>query len=868
MGYLNIILMVILCNNLMCTADGSLKCRILGNTNTYSLSEKGDFILGGLFPLHFFKSVPDLLSFEVMPKPPTCSEFSPRGFRWMQTMIFAISEINNRQDLLPNITLGYTIMDSCDHIATSTKSALIQLNGQEGEDGSFSCFAAGRAAVNMIIGDAGSSRSVAVLRTIGPFHIPLVSYFASCSCLSDKKEFPYFMRTIPSDAFQIKAIVKLVKHFKWTWVGAVGLDTDYARFGIQLFIEEAKQSDVCIAYAEFFPTTYTRERILEIVDVMKKSSANVVLGFTGEGDLVPILDEFRLQNITHIQWIASEAWSTGTLLRNEYRELLAGSVGFAIRRGQIPGLKRFLTRIRQSDAYTSPFIAELWEEVFDCKLNNSLNTHMHGPQSRKPCSGLESLETKVHIYTDDTQLRVSYNVYKAVYAVAHALHNMNSCIKDNGPFENNSCAEMKNIHPWQLHHYMRNVRFLTLGEEVSFDKNGDPIPSYDLINWQMGQDGSIEFVKVGYYDATLGTETELFINDSIILWRGEQVPKSLCSESCNPGTRRTPRKGQPMCCFDCISCADGEISNQTDAVECLKCSLEKWSNEAKDQCIPKSIEFLSYQDLLGSTLAFISIFGACVTTAVAAVFTIFRKTPIVRANNMELSFLLLLFLVLCFLCPLAFIGEPTTISCFMRHTLFGISFALCISCILGKTVVVLMAFRATLPGSNVMKWFGLAQQRASVFLCTSIQIVICIVWLTTSPPYAIQNTKYQSAKIILECSVGSNVGFWCVLGYIGFLASMCFIIAFLARKLPDNFNEAKFITFSMLIFFAVWITFIPAYVSTSGKYTVAVELFAILASAFGLLVCIFAPKCYIILLKPEKNTKKYMMGRNSHTTTK
>ncbi|KAG2462625.1 CASR protein, partial [Polypterus senegalus] len=369
-------------------------------------------------------------------------------------------------------------------------------------------------AFNDILGTAISSVSV---------RRESVSYFASCSCLSDKKEFPYFMRTIPSDAFQIKAIVKLVKHFKWTWVGAVGLDTDYARFGIQLFIEEAKQSDVCIAYAEFFPTTYTRERILEIVDVMKKSSANVVLGFTGEGDLVPILDEFRLQNITHIQWIASEAWSTGTLLRNEYRELLTGSVGFAIRRGQIPGLKRFLTRLRQSDAYTSPFIAELWEEVFECKLNNSLNTHTHGAQSRKPCSGLESMETKVHIYTDDTQLRVSYNVYKAVYAIAHALHNMNSCIKNNGPFENNSCAEMKNIHPWQLYHYMRNVRFLTLGEEVSFDKNGDPIPSYDLINWQMGQDGSIEFVKVGYYDATLGTETELFINDSIILWRGGQV---------------------------------------------------------------------------------------------------------------------------------------------------------------------------------------------------------------------------------------------------------------------------------------------------------------------------------------------------------
>ncbi|XP_078059621.1 extracellular calcium-sensing receptor-like [Mustelus asterias] len=770
-------------------------------------------------------------------------------------MIFTIDEINRDQRLLPNITLGYRIFDSCDTHFQALRAAVTLINGQEEAVNDNDCTPSTLA----IIGDSGSTQSMVVTRMLGLFRIPLVSYFSTCACLSDKAEYPAFLRTVPSDYFQVRALAQLVKHFGWSWVGTIAGDDDYGRYGIQMFSEQIEALGMCIAFSHTIPKVSTTEKIEAIVNSIRKSRARAILVFAIEQDTDTLVQEVTRQNITGIQWLASEAWVTSAMLSSQQNSILIGTLGFALRRAQIPGLQQFLQKINPSTASQNALVAEFWETLFHCSLQTSAN-------GTSQCTGSEDIKSDVNIYSDVSQLRVSYNVYKGIHAIAHALHDLFSCEDGKGPFENDSCASSVDIKPWQLLHYLKHVNFTNrLGEEVAFDENGDPNPSYDLINWRENVDGSVNYVTVGQFDGSLNSNHKLQIDENAIVWNNgkKEIPQSSCSTACVRGTRKAVRQGQPACCFDCVSCADGEISNQTDSIECIKCHLDYWPNSEKDRCLLKEIEFLSFEDPLGVSLVTTALCGVSLTIGVAAVFTYYKNTPIVKANNSELSFLILFSLVLCFLCSLTFIGKPTIWSCMLRHTLFSISFVLCISCILGKTIVVLMAFRAKQPKNDRMKWFGPVPQRTIILLCTCLQIITCVLWLTISPPLPVKNTKYQNARIILECDVGSVKAFAIVLGYIGILSSSCFLLAFFARKLPDNFNEAKFITFSMLIFFAVWVTFIPAYASTSGKYTVAVEIFAILASSFGLLSCIFVPKCYIILLKPEKNTKRHLMGRRS-----
>ncbi|XP_063158794.1 vomeronasal type-2 receptor 26-like [Candoia aspera] len=544
-------------------------------------------------------------------------------------------------------------------------------------------------------------------------------------------------------------------------------------------------------------------------------------------------------------------------------DFIHGSLSFQVASKEVLGFKRFLQMRKLASAEEDSLMRVFWEGAFECSFSNA----MLEEDAEKKCTGEESLENLPKSVFETVMTGQSYSVYNAVLAVAHALQAMLSSKYKLQAREYGSKLKRLDQYVWQLHKYLRTVSFNnSAGEKVFFDQNGEIATGFDVINWVTFPNQSFHQVKVGKVDPFAPPNKLLSITAENMIWPtmfNQAQPVSVCNAHCSSGYSRIKREGEPFCCYDCLPCPEGKISNKTDADDCFPCSEDHYTNKAHNLCLPKHITFLSYEESLGISLTAIAFFFSLISAVVLGIFIKQQDTPIVKANNRNLTYILLIALLLSFLCTLLFIGQPDQIKCLLRQTAFGIIFSVALSCILGKTTIVVLAFMATKPDSQMRKWVGKRLANTMVLSCSLLQFIICMVWLTISPPFPDSDRHSMAEEIVLQCNEGSATMFYIVLGFMGCLTSISFTVAFLARNLPDSFNEAKFITFSMLVFCSVWVSFVPTSLSTKGKYVVAVEIFSILASAAGLLGCIFSPKCYIIVLRPDLNRKEQLMRKQN-----
>ncbi|XP_042329829.1 vomeronasal type-2 receptor 26-like [Sceloporus undulatus] len=730
-----------------------------------------------------------------------------------------------------------------------------------------------------IIGGLSSHNSRQMPHILNIYKMAQLSYSSFDPALKDKAQFPSVYRMIPNERAQYVGIVKLLKHFGWTWIGLIVSDDDSGEALLRTLVPWLLQSSICFAFKEIIPIVkkYWVEHGEGIVQLNNKFSrihftlsstdTNVIL-IHGDSQsmeglrMILVFSEFVEMKPTEKVWIITGQWDFTSLFKNQYftPKSFNGTLSFELPTKEVEGYVQYLTTINPNENYDN-VAAFLWANAFQCSLPQ-YDLYIHNATN---CTGKEKLSSLPESIFEMRMSGQSYSIYNAVYVVAHALHAMLSSRSKHKSWGDGGTWRLQHVHPWQLHSFLKRIRFNnSAGEEIFFDENGELGIGYDIINTVTFPNQSMQRAHIGWTDPQAPEGKDFIIHQNFILWNHnfiEKPPRSTCVEGCHLGQSKTMREGKEICCYDCTQCPEGMFSDQTDTEKCNMCPDDQHPNKNQDQCIPKYVNYMSFEEPLGMILVSLVLFFSLMALVIIWSFFQHKNTPIIKANNWAITCILLFSLLLCFLCSLLFIGKPGIVSCILRQTLFAIVFSIAVSSVLAKTLTVVLAFMATKPGNRMRKWLGKHLAVSVIILATLIQTLICAFWLAFSPPFPEWDMHSQMGEILLQCNEGSDVMFYIVLSYMGLLAIISFTIAFFARKLPDTFNEAKLITFSMLVFCSVWVSFVPTYLSTKGKYMVAVEIFSILASSSGLLGFIFLPKFYIVLLRPELNSRDQLKRR-------
>ncbi|XP_063158501.1 vomeronasal type-2 receptor 26-like [Candoia aspera] len=830
--------------------------------------QPGDVIIGAITSLVLMP--PDPATFYEDPHRSFIREpmVQTKFYQHILALIFAVKEINENPEILPNITLGFNIFDSYDgtwtyHATMKHFSPLKRLipNYKCGlQNNLLSVMGALYSEISILMGD--------ILRN---YKVPQFIY-GSHPEMHDQRESFSFYQMVPDESYEYKGLLHLLVHFGWTWVGIIVKEDDGGQF-VRMTFSMFPLHGLCIAFLQRMRPIYISslaedlEWLVETYQLSMKSKANAVVVYERTLLHLRLLLHLPKMQLVSMEpkgkvWIMASQMDLASVVYQRSWDIqdIQGALSFAVYSKEVPGFQQFVQARDHFLSGEDGFIKDVWVHAFGCAFPSPLE---HEKDSGI-CSMREKLENLPGAFFEMSITGHSYNIYNSVYVVAHAFHALQIEQRQERKLYKGK-LNLQEQQSWKLHQFLKSISFNnSAGDEILFDQKRKLIVGFDIINWVTFPNQSFHRVKVGKLDPWTSEDKIFTIHDGAITWHStfnQTQPISVCTKSCLPGNFRRKQEGKQVCCYDCLPCPKMKMSSQKDMNDCSECPEDQYTSKDQDSCIPKRISFLSYKEPVGISLVILALFFSLCTLVVLATFLKYHHTPIIKANNRNLTYILLISLLLCFLCSLQFLVAPGNIICLLRQISFGIIFSVAVSSVLAKTITVVLAFMATKPGSRMRKWVGRELATSIVLSCSLIQVGICTVWLLTFPPFPDADTHSEIQEIILQCNEGSATMFYCGLGYMGFLAAASFTVAFFSRKLPSSFNEAKCLTFSMLIFCSVWLSFVPSYLSTKGKCMVAVEVFSILASSAGLLGCIYFPKCYIILFRPELNNREHLINR-------
>lgn len=431
----------------------------------------GDIILGGLFPVHSSGTK-------------KCTALNPeRGIQRVEAMLFTLDEINNNSALLPGLRLGANVRDTCslgnyaleqslDFVKTSV--ADVMAGNKEAEKTAVCACPGGvphspagasnsnkasgaimppptswsQDIVRGVIGGSYTTVSILVANLYRLFRLPQISYASTSAVLSDKRTYPLFARTVPSDKEQARAMAALVADYHWTYVSTVRSAGDYGDSGMDAFWKESDKRGICIAAREVIRGSSTSSDLDEVVRVLRHgfSRARVVVLFTRMDHTKLLLDAVRRANYTdHFIWIGSDGWGRENMPVSNNSRVANGALTIEILATEIDNFSHYYKNLRW-DNMRNPWFAKFWESLFGCTFDNSTSLPgvKHCPETKNSRLGDKLPEP----FKQEAKIQF---VYDAVYAMAHGLHTLQKelCPFDPDPakWDKNECIRKLLAYP-------------------------------------------------------------------------------------------------------------------------------------------------------------------------------------------------------------------------------------------------------------------------------------------------------------------------------------------------------------------------------------------------------------------------------------
>ncbi|XP_071445912.1 metabotropic glutamate receptor 2-like [Hetaerina americana] len=773
------------------------------------------------------------------------------------------------KSFLPGVALGAHILDDCDSDTYGLEMAVDFIKGSisnidGGAASDFSCNRSSssslRKVISGVVGAASSVTSIQVANLLRLFKIPQVSFFSTSPELSNKQRFEYFSRTIPSDHYQVKAMVEIVRRMNWSYVSILYEESNYGIKAFEELEDLLTHHGICIAVKEKLvkDSGVAEEAAYDsiVLKLLTKPRAKGAIIFGSDQEVAGVMRAVRRCNATgSFWWIGSDGWSARSLVSDHNEPEVEGTLSVQPRAHPVKGFEEYFLSLTVENNKRNPWFVEFWEDHFRCRYPGSPLTPFNRHYT-KACSPLERLSPQNTAFEGQLQF-----VSDAVMAFAHAFNDMHQDLCHGRP---GLCDAMKPVKGTELLKYLRKVEFTGLsGDKFRFDPQGDGPARYNIIHFKQLSPGRYKWVRVGDY-----TDGVLNLNMSEVQFRlnRPQPPESVCSFPCELGQAKKYVEGE-ICCWHCFNCTQYQVRHPTDETRCLPCPLGTVPDAAHVSCLPIPEVYLRPESGWAIGAMALASSGILLTLFVATVFIKNRSTPVVRATGRELTSVLLVGLLMCYGMTFALALRPTDAVCGLQRFGAGFSFTLVYAALLTKTNRIARIFAA---GRRTARRPACISPRSQLLICaalTSVQLLVSGVWFVVAPPRAIHHHPTRESNLLV-CASHTDASYALAFGYPILLLVVTTVYAFLTRRIPEAFNESRQLGATMYATCVVWLAFVPTYFGTAAHVPLRVASVAVAfsLSASVAVACLFAPKVYIVLIRPELNVRQSRIGAMSSSS--